>query len=184
MVAFLETDRICYEFALNWAQERGDFEKVDRLLRQGPPPYYGEDTAWKESAFLMDTYTYMNQDPAIADDGFNTFDDLAGSEYGLLDKVNWFRGALDTLGIVYPQLWEVDFRQQALHLETPVFFLIGRHDVNAPPALTEAYYELLDAPYKQLVWFERSGHNPWVTESAAFVDVMVNTVLAQTLPSR
>lgn len=183
MVAFLETDLMCYDFALKWAQERGDTEKIAQLQKPGPPPYYGKGMALKEATYLMDTFNYMNQDPAISDDGFNTFQDLAGSEYGLYDKVSWFRGVLETLDIVYPQLWEVDFRVQATQLEVPVYFLIGRHDVNAPPVLTEQYYELLNAPHKELIWFERSGHNPWVTESTEFVDVVVNTVLLETYPA-
>ncbi len=182
MVDFTETDVLCYEFALRWAQEQGDTRKVEQLERQGPPPYYGKGVAWKQTTYLLDTFAYMNQNPAIHDNGFSTFRDLASPEYGLYDKVNWFRGVLETLDVVYPQLWEVDFRTQATRLEVPVYFLIGRHDVNAPPALTEEYYELLDAPRKELVWFEHSGHNPWVSESARFVDVMVNTVLAQTQP--
>jgi pimeloyl-ACP methyl ester carboxylesterase len=184
MVAFLENDLICYDFALQLAQERGDTQKVEQLKRQGPPPYYESDVALKSATYLMDTFAYMNANPAIADNGFNTFQDLAGSEYGLYDKVNWFRGVLDTFGVVYPQLWDVDFRTQASKLEVPVYFLIGRHDVNAPTELTEEYYQLLDAPHKELIWFEHSGHNPWVHESARFVDVMVNTVLAQTQPDR
>jgi pimeloyl-ACP methyl ester carboxylesterase len=183
MVAFLENDLICYDFALRLAQERGDTQKVEQLKRQGPPPYYDSDVALKSATYLMETFAYMNANPAIADNGFNTFQDLAGSEYGLYDKVNWFRGVLDTFGVVYPQLWDVDFREQAPRLEVPVYFLIGRHDVNAPPELTEEYYQILTAPRKELIWFERSGHNPWVHESTRFVDVMVNTVLAQTQPT-
>ncbi len=72
MVAFLENDRMCYDFAVQWAQERGDTAKVAKLVEQGPPPYYGDDVAWKESAFLMDTFNYMNQNPAIADNGTRT----------------------------------------------------------------------------------------------------------------
>jgi pimeloyl-ACP methyl ester carboxylesterase len=180
MVAFLENDLMCYDFALKLMHEQGNLEKVQQLEEQGPPPYYGKGTAMKEATFLMETFNYMNADPAINDDGFNTFQDLAGSEYGLYDKVNWFRGVLDTMDIVYPQLWDVDFREQATHLDVPIYFLIGRHDVNAPPILTEQYYEVLNAPHKELIWFERSGHNPWVTESAAFVDIVVNKVLAET----
>ena len=183
MVAFLENDLICYDFALNLAKERGDTQKVEQLTEQGPPPYYGKGTAMKESAFLMETFNYMNEDPRISDDGFNTFQDLAGSEYGLYDKVNWFRGALETIDIVYPQLWEVDFRQQATQLEVPVYFLLGRYDVNAPPALAEEYYKLLDAPHKELIWFDHSGHNPWVTESDRFEELIVNKVLPETYPA-
>ena len=184
MVAFLENDEICYDFALRWAQERGDAKKVETLIRQGPPPYYGEGVALKQAAYLLDTYNYMNQNPAIADNGANTFRDLAAPEYGLYDKVNWFRGVLDTLGIVYPHLWDVDFRRQATKLEVPVYFLIGRHDINAPVTLTEQYYELLDAPHKQIVWFEHSGHTPWVSESDRFVEAMVETILPETYAVR
>jgi pimeloyl-ACP methyl ester carboxylesterase len=183
MVAFLETDLMCYEFSMDLAQERRDLKKVEKLTQQGPPPYYGEGVAMKQAAYVLDTFNYMNDNPAIADDGFNTFDALASPEYGLYDKVNWFRGVLDTLGIVYPQLWDVDFREQVTQLETPVYFLLGRHDVNAPPVLAEEYYELLSAPHKELIWFEHSGHNPWVSESARFVEVIVNTVLPQTYPA-
>jgi pimeloyl-ACP methyl ester carboxylesterase len=183
MVAFLENDLMCYDFALSLAQARGDTQKVEQLKKQGPPPYNGERVALKEAAFLMETFNYMNADPRISDDGFNTFQDLAGPEYGFYDKVNWFRGALETMDVVYPQLWDVDFRVQAAQLEVPVYFLLGRHDVNAPPMLAEEYFELLDAPHKELIWFERSGHNPWVTESDVFVDVVIRKVLPETYPS-
>lgn len=184
MVAFLENDLMCYDFVLNLMREQGNLEKVQQLEEQGPPPYYGKGTAMKEAAFLMETFNTMNADPKIADDGFNTFQDLAGSEYGLYDKLNWFRGALVTMDAVYPQLWDVDFRKQATQLEVPVYFLIGRHDVNAPPVLAEEYFNILDTPHKELIWFEHSGHNPWVNESAAFVDVVVNDVLPETYPAR
>lgn len=180
MVAFLEADLLGYDFVLDLMQQQGNLEKLEQLKQQGPPPYYGKGVALKESAFLIETYNYMNADPNISDDGFNTFQDLAGSEYGLYDKAAWFLGALETMDVVYPQLWDVDFREQATQLEVPVYFLIGRHDVNAPVVLTEQYYEILDAPHKELIWFERSGHNPWVTESAAFMDVIVNQILPKT----
>lgn len=182
MVAFLETDLICYDFAIDWAEEQGNPQRATQLRQQGPPPYYGDGVAWKQVNYLRDTYSYMNQNPAI-DTSFNTPRDLGSPEYGLLDIVNWARGPLDTLGIVYQQLWEIDFRKDAPQLQVPVYFLIGRHDVNAPPALIEEYVALLDAPHKEIVWFERSGHSPWVSESEKFVEVMVNTVLAQTKPT-
>ncbi len=134
----------------------------------------------RDKACLLCGDNHVHQNPAIANAGFNTFQDLAGSEYGLYDKVNWFRGLLDTFGVVYPQLWDVDFRKQATRLEVPVYFLIGRHDVNAQPKMTEEYFNILTAPHKELIWFERSGHGPWVNKSAKFVDVMVNKVLAKT----
>lgn len=181
MVAFLENDRICYDFALRLAQERGDTNQVEKLKQQGPPPYYSNDVALKSGTYLIEMSNYMTKNPAIANSGFNTFQDLAGSEYGLYDKLNFVRGLLDTFGVVYPQLWDVDFRKQATTLEVPAYFLIGRHDVNAPPKLTEEYFNLLTAPRKELIWFENSGHNPWINESDKFVETIVNQILMQPL---
>jgi pimeloyl-ACP methyl ester carboxylesterase len=183
MVDFTQCDLLCYDFALRWAQERGDTGQVEKLKNQGPPPYYGNDVAWKEAAYLLDTFSYMNQNPAIYERG-NTFKDLLSPEYGLYDKINWLRGPLDTLNYVYPQLWGVDFRKQATRLEVPIYFLIGRHDINAPVSLTEEYYNLLQAPHKEIVWFEHSGHTPWVSEPEQFVDVVVNKVLEETRAER
>ena len=72
---------------------------------------------------------------------------------------------------------DVDFRKQATRLNVPVYFLIGRHDVSAPPKLTEEYFNLLTAPRKELIWFENSGHNPWMNETEKFVDTIVNNIL-------
>lgn len=181
MIAFLETDLSCYNFALNWARERGDNDKVEKLLKLGPPPYYGAGTAMKSATYLLDTYDYMNQNPEIMNNGFNTWRDLAAPEYGLYDKVSWFRGVLETFDVVYPQLWSVDFRTQATQLDVPVYFLIGRHDINAPTYLTEEYFKVLKAPQKEIIWFEHSGHNPWVDESEKFMEVIVNQILPETM---
>lgn len=179
MVAFTENDQICYDFAMNLAKERGDTEKVAKLTEQGPPPYYDKDVAMKQGTYLLDTFSYMNQNKAIYGRKASTWDDLAGTEYGIYDKVSWLRGIVDTLGVVYPQLWDIDFRKQAAKLDVPVYFLIGRHDVNAPVKLVEEYLAVLEAPHKEIVWFEHSGHTPWVTEADEFVRVLAEKVLKE-----
>lgn len=181
MVAFLETDTYDYELALQIAEERGDTGKLEALQRQGPPPYYGDGVAMKVAEYIMYLSSYMNGNPEIHSN-YDTFGDIAAAEYGLYDKVNYVRGLLQTMDALWPQLWEVDLRQQAPRLEVPVYFLEGRHDVNAPPALVEDYLKRLEAPHKELIWFEHSGHSPWVEESGKVMDVMVNTVLKQAAP--
>lgn len=178
MIAFLETDTYDYKLAMQIAEERGDTGKVEALKAQGLPPYYGEGVAMKVVEYIMYLSSYMNENPAIHSN-YDTLDDIAAPEYGLYDKINYVRGLLQTMNVLWSQLWEVDLREQAPRLETAVYFLEGRHDVNAPPYLVEDYLQKLDAPHKELIWFEHSGHSPWVEEPAKAVDVLVNTVLAQ-----
>ena len=153
MVDFLETDLYDYNLALRLSFESGNFNKVAALKKQGPPPYYGDGVARKFSEYVLVLSQYMMSDPAITGPGYDTFGDIAADEYGLYDKFNYAWGLLATLDAVYWQLWDVDLREQAPRLEVPVYFLEGRHDVNAPPALAEDYLQKLEAPHKELIWF-------------------------------
>ncbi len=58
----------------------------------------------------------------------------------------------------------------------PVFFFLGRHDHWVPPEISVAYFDALTAPAKTLVWFEESGHEPFVDEPAKFNASMVELV--------
>jgi len=176
MVAFLETDTYDYNLALQIARERGDAGKVAALEKQGPPPYYGDGVTWKVIEYIMYLSSYMAQNPDITGPGYNTLGEIAAGEYGLVDKVNYVRGLTDTMSVMWPQLWEVDLREQAPLLEVPIYFLEGRHDVNAPPTLVEEYLAQLEAPHKEIIWFEHSGHSPWVDETAKLVDILVHKV--------
>jgi pimeloyl-ACP methyl ester carboxylesterase len=181
MVNTTENDVLGYELALTYAAEHNDAETVERLRRNGPPPYMDEDMALKYQAYLGVLNRYM-WEHAKGESGYH---DLFGamlraSEYGWVDKVNWARGLLDTYRVVYTQLEHLDFTQQAVRLEVPVYFLEGRFDVNAITSLVERYYHVLQAPHKELIWFEQSGHTPIHFEPNKVVDVLVNHVLAQT----
>jgi pimeloyl-ACP methyl ester carboxylesterase len=182
VVAFLENEKIRYDSALNLAEERGDLKQVENLKQQGSPPYYGNDVLPKMMTYLNDLNKYRNEDQnlAIAKPKSNILIDLITSyEYGMYDKLNLSRGELATVGVVFPQLWDVDFRQKATRLKVPIYFLIGRHDRTTSPKLTEEYFNLLTAPHKELIWFEHSGHGSWMNEPAKFVDVMLKVLSTQ-----
>lgn len=61
-------------------------------------------------------------------------------------------------------------------LKVPVTLLLGRHDWNVPSVLAAEWLDNLEAPRKQLVWFEHSGHGPLEEEPARFDSVMVEVV--------
>jgi pimeloyl-ACP methyl ester carboxylesterase len=173
MVDFLEADLACYELMLEWAKKKGDAAKARELEAQGPTPYHGEGVAKKLAAFLLDTHAYMEQELGVANAG-NTWKEILSEEYTLIDKVNWFRGLLDTLERFYPKLWGIDLRRRVPRLEVPAFFLLGRKDINAPIPLFLDYYRILEAPIKEVVWFENSGHTPWSSETASFIEALVS----------
>lgn len=172
MVAFEETEKIDYALAMKLAKENGDQKIVDTLRKNGEPPYYGNAVTTKSATYLNYLSQAMARNPEIQNAGFQTMRDLAAKEYGILDKVNYLRGILQTFNHVYPQLYDVDLRRDYSNLDVPVYFLLGKHDINAPLSLAEDYYKKLDAPSKEIIWFERSGHNPWINERERFAEVV------------
>lgn len=173
MISFLETEITDYRLALEIAREKGDTKIIDNLKANGQPPYYGSDVTWKSATYLQYLSTYMAANPDIHNGGYNTLRDLFSSEYGILDKINYFRGIVSTFNSVYPQLYDVDLRKNYKQIDVPVYFFLGRHDINAPTSFVEDYFELLHAPSKEIVWFEHSGHSPWINESERFVSELL-----------
>lgn len=168
MVDFVKTEQIDYATAMEIAVDRKDTKLIRKLEANGVPPYYGKDVAWKSAAYLNYLSAIMANNIDIHNSGYDTIRDIASPEYGLVDKINFVRGVLNTYSYVYPQLYGLDLRKDHRDLDVPVSFFLGRHDINAPTSLVEEYVEGLAAPQKEIVWFEHSGHSPWINEGPRF----------------
>ena len=171
MVNFTENDVMGYEFAISYLEAQGNEKRANELREQGPPPYTTGNVALAYMRYLdvLNVYTQGRQ----TGNGRDVLRDaLRSPEYTLRDRVNWIRGLVRTFNRVYPQLQGVDLRLSAPKLDVPVYMILGRHDVNAMTSLATDYYEILEAPRKELIWFERSGHPPLYTEPERIIEVM------------
>jgi pimeloyl-ACP methyl ester carboxylesterase len=63
--------------------------------------------------------------------------------------------------------------ESAPELKCPVYFFVGRKDVQTSSSLTERYYNILDAPKKKLYWFEHSGHSLPSTEPTLMQEIII-----------
>jgi pimeloyl-ACP methyl ester carboxylesterase len=102
-------------------------------------------------------------------------------EYSLMDKLNAFPGFLDTFAILYPQLQQIDFRDDVPALDVSVYIVLGKHEVEGRAVLATEWFEMLAAPSKELIVFEHSGHRPLFEEPAHFAAIM-NRVVEETYP--
>ena len=88
---------------------------------------------------------------------------------------------IESFNVLYRQLKKLDFTTQAPKLNVPVYLFAGREDVNAMSSIVERYYNILEAPHKELIWLN-GGHGLDDSNINQFVDIMVNRVLAETYP--
>jgi pimeloyl-ACP methyl ester carboxylesterase len=175
MVNTTENDRLGYELAIELAAARGDPALVDTLRRNGPPPYSGDGMAGKYVVYNNVLFDHMG---SLRIEQVLVIVPHFAREYGLLDKLNFARGLIDSYPVLYPQLRDLDFTTQAATVDVPMYFLVGRRDVNAVASLVERYYNILEAPYKELIWLD-SAHGAGADEIR---DALVNHVLTTSGP--
>lgn len=100
---------------------------------------------------------------------------LAAPEYTFRDYPRLLRGMnrggrpLHVDGIMQ----NYDLIETIPGVEVPVYFFAGARDFNTPLALIREYYEILDAPDKELVVFEDAAHLPFLSQNRRFVEEVV-----------
>lgn len=174
MVDFAETEVYCYEKALEVAYEQQDEQQIKALENLDEVPVRGKNISLEIGTYLNYLHGYMNRMEEINSTSWDTFDTLFSPEYNIMDSLNFIRALYYTFSHVYQQLYETDLRETHTSLDIPIYILHGRHDLNAPTYLVDDYYELIEAPEKELIYFEHSGHNPWITEPALFQQTVLD----------
>jgi pimeloyl-ACP methyl ester carboxylesterase len=115
-----------------------------------------------------------------ADDAEGAVEDRADrvweKESSILDLPGVIRGFRFSLDAMWTEVSKLNLLTLAPVLRMPVFFFLGRRDHWVPPEMSVAYFDMLTAPSKRLVWFERSGHEPFVDEPDKFNREMVDLV--------
>jgi pimeloyl-ACP methyl ester carboxylesterase len=178
MVSQLATDEIFYRDTLTWAEQTGNDALVAQLQEAGPPPYaqmFPYETALSHE---QDVYAYDHS--GNSEGSGQMSENLLVSEYTLIDQIHILGAFMDTFAAMYPQLQGVDFRNTATEFAVPVYFVQGAHEADGRAQPFAQWYPMIDAPSKDLIVLNNSGHRPLWEQPDEFVDYMVGTVLAQT----
>ena len=101
---------------------------------------------------------------------------VSGPEYSVLDLPKILRGTLFSTYAMWAEVSALDLTKAAPLLQMPVFFFLGRHDHVVAPEISVAYFNMLSAPSKRLIWFEESAHEPPFEEPTKFNLAMTDLV--------
>jgi pimeloyl-ACP methyl ester carboxylesterase len=160
-----------YSFALAEAERRG-MRRASRTLREiGPPPHTPENL-WKQRMLLSRLEGRLSP-RAILSLGRVL---LGGAESSVLDLPGSLHGFRYSIDAMWAEVSRLNLIELAPTLRVPAFFLLGREDHWVPAEASVAYVDALSAPTKEIVWFEGSGHEPFVDEPAKFNRLMAELV--------
>jgi pimeloyl-ACP methyl ester carboxylesterase len=177
MVDPRETDGVFYTDALAWARRADDTALVDKLTSSGPPPY--TDMLDYEPA-LTNSQIYPYDHTANSEGAGGMSENLFVKEYTLLEQLHALAGMFDVFTVLYPQLQDMDFRHDAAKLAVPVYLMEGRFEAPGRLGPAKQWFDILDAPTKQWITFDTSGHRPLFEQPDLFSQLMTDTVLAET----
>jgi pimeloyl-ACP methyl ester carboxylesterase len=171
-----------YAFALAEAQRLGKHRAVKKLRAIGAPPHTAK-SLWTQRMWLSRLEGRMAR-RAMWKLGRAM---LASEESSIFDLPRTMRAFRFSLGAMWTEVSRLNLMELVPALPRPVFFFLGRKDHWVPAEVSVAYLDALTAPSKKLVWFEESGHEPFVDEPANFNAAMaelVRPVLLSDLPER
>jgi proline iminopeptidase len=91
-------------------------------------------------------------------------------EYSFFDLIRYGKASGFSAGniIFDPDFNNIDFFKQIPEVKVPVFFISGVYDYNTPWELVEKYNAMLQAPKKEFIKYEKSGHSPVFEEPERF----------------
>jgi pimeloyl-ACP methyl ester carboxylesterase len=174
---------IAFQAVLNRANELGNQSAITELSNIHP------DSTWEHQQIIskwVEAFGFGDLHDEVQAEQIREALLSSLTEYTPEDITNLDKGkalySLSPLGRDLTWLKNLNMITGIPGLEMPVYFLSGRFDYKTPSQLVEEYYQSLNAPAgKKMIRFENSAHVPILEEREVFHDVMINTVLAETL---
>lgn len=171
-----KNEEISYNFAMEEAEKAGDKKSIDKLKAVGPPVkgvYKGGFKGMMAQRNVMMKYGGYSKSEGKRS-YFRSFviPVLFSGEYSLRDLIGLVRGYKSVLVAMWPEVGATDFEASCTKFEVPIFIFDGVHDQNTPASLVEHWFEMIEAPQKELIWFEESGHNPMGDEPEKFKSLL------------
>ncbi|MEG1558137.1 MAG: alpha/beta hydrolase [Oscillospiraceae bacterium] len=173
---------LSYEFTLAAAQKANDQKDIAKLKEVGPPVkgmYKGGFDGMMVQRKIMMKYGGYSQSKKKRSYFRSMIVPMVMSrEYSLSDFIGVAKGYKYVLTAMWPEVGATDFAKSCIKFKIPYLIFDGVLDKNTPAELVEDYFNLIEAPQKELIWFEESGHNPMSDEPEKFKSLLRDRLLA------
>ena len=160
-------DSISHSYSLEQAKKANDQEDIKSLEGMKANRYNRKPEQLKLQRSILKKYKGSHFKEGVMTDLRNCV--LKSPEMSVLELLTYQSQGAEMDQKLFPRLLALNFFEEILKLELPIYFFGGRHDYHVPSILAEAYLEELEAPKKRFIWFEESGHLPIYEENEKFV---------------
>ena len=170
-----ENERVGMAWTLAEARRRGDADAVRDVEKLRPYPDSGPFTIDQADGWRKWAFRYGGLAAYRPDANFYLRAPRLSPEYEASDLQAWDDGAGFTVTTLWPRLADIRFTNTR-PLDVPVIMLLGRHDYATPSSITAKWMSGLNAPRKEVLWFEHSAHLPMIEEPGRFLNALLEHV--------
>jgi pimeloyl-ACP methyl ester carboxylesterase len=169
-----KSEALSYDLLLEKAIEQNHKEAVKKLKEIGKPP-------WDHLKFdrIHQKYTEelgggMSHDGKLVKEMAKKL--IRSKEYTFFDVVRHVKGQLFSMKNMITELRKFDLNNEVQTVHVPVTIIMGRHDLTVPHLPTQEFFDHLQAPSKEWVYFEQSAHSPNYEELKKFTQKIIETI--------
>ena len=170
-------EKMSYDFVRDYAYKHHDTKAIKDLEKIGDPVeglYKGGIDDLMVQRNYMTKYgggCYKEKEnifksvliPFITSGEYNIFTDL----------YKYAKGSFYCLEKLWPEVVSLKFDKNVKEIKVPVYLFQGDHDQNTPTVLAKAWFDALEAPYKEYVPFHESAHSPIKEENELWGKTLV-----------
>ena len=170
----IENENVSYAYTLQKAKEAGCAEDIAELERIGPPvdgQYKPVFEGLMAQRRLLKKYGGHSTKKGGYFSG-TVLPILTSPELSMKEKIGTAKGYKVCLAQMWPTIVHYDFLKDCNCFAMPYYIFQGRKDNNTPASLVQEFYDAIQAPDKDLVWFENSAHGPMGEEPEKFKRLM------------
>lgn len=182
-----DNERVGYERTLAVARERRNDQAITELLAIAPYPDPAKGTTaprlvlrkWqREFGLGIRGKTDLQILREMLSAG------LRSPDYTIADNLTWIlrRDSTFSRNALAKEIDQFDVRPLGYRFDIPVIFMLGRHDWQVPATIAAEYFDRIESPQKQLVWFEASAHSPPSEQPDEFARALTDEVLPLASP--
>ena len=176
-------EELSWKFCMEEAVKAGDKASIDKLNKCGPPVmgiYKGGNYAgmMMQREVMMKYGGYSPNEKKQSYLASTAIPMIKSKEYSLSDLWGIIKGHKIVLEKMWPECGKTNFNKTCTVFKMPFYIFDGRLDQNTPSSLVEGWYNKIEAPDKELFWFENSGHNPMLDEGEKFKKILREKLLA------
>ena len=158
-------EELSYKFAYDEAVKHNDQDAIKKLETIGKPVngIYkdGYDGMMAQRKIMMKYGGYSQDKAKRSYFSSMVVPVLKSGEYSFKEIVGFVKGYQFVLRNMWDEVASLNLLKETEgKIDVPYYIFDGRLDNNTPASLVQDYYEKLEAPDKDLIWFENAGHNP------------------------